>query len=79
MDPVSGVIATGCCVCRWGNWGFNFAILLKTPGTPEAVATTFDGYPMAQRGDAGLALGLAVSASSFGTIFSAICMVISAP
>jgi putative tricarboxylic transport membrane protein len=55
------------------------AILLKTPGTPEAVATTFDGYPMAQKGQAGMALGLAVTASSFGTIFSAVVMLMAAP
>lgn len=55
------------------------AILLRTPGTPEAVATTFDGYPMAMKGQAGRALGLAVSASSFGGIFSAVAMVFCAP
>jgi len=38
------------------------AILFNTPGTPEAAATTFDGYPMAQKGQAGRALGLAVTA-----------------
>lgn len=79
MDPVSGVLLLVAVYVGGATGGSISAILLKTPGTPEAVATTFDGYPMAQRGDAGLALGLAVSASSFGTIFSAICMVISAP
>ena len=79
MSPISGVLLLVAVYIGGATGGSISAILLKTPGTPEAVATTFDGYPMAQRGDAGLALGLAVSASSFGTIFSAICMVISAP
>jgi putative tricarboxylic transport membrane protein len=46
------------------------AILLGIPGTPSAAATVFDGYPMAQRGDAGVALGAAVIASTFGGLFS---------
>ena len=44
------------------------AILFNTPGTPEAVATTFDGYPMTQKGQSRKALGLAISASAFGGI-----------
>lgn len=79
MDPISGILLLISVYVGGATGGSISAILLKTPGTPEAVATTFDGYPMATRGDAGLALGLAVSASSFGTIFSAFCMVISAP
>ena len=55
------------------------AILFNTPGTPEAVATTFDGYPMAQKGEAGKALGLAISASAFGGIFSVFVMLLLAP
>ncbi|MFK4997113.1 tripartite tricarboxylate transporter permease [Bacillus sp. N9] len=42
------------------------AILLRTPGTPEAVVTTFDGYPMAQQGKAGRALGVAIFCSVAG-------------
>ncbi len=79
MDPISGIVLLIAVYVGGATGGSISAILLKTPGTPEAVATTFDGYPMAQKGEAGLALGLAVSASSTGTIFSAICMVISAP
>ncbi len=55
------------------------AILFNTPGTPESVATTFDGYPMTQQGKAGRALGLAISASAFGGVFSAIIMLFLAP
>ncbi len=55
------------------------AILLRTPGTPSAVVTVFDGYPMAQKGQAGKALGLAIAASAVGGIISGIAMVIFAP
>lgn len=55
------------------------AILFNTPGTPEAVATTFDGYPMAQKGKAGKALGLAMSASAAGGVFSVLVMLLLAP
>lgn len=55
------------------------AILLRTPGTPTAVCTVFDGYPMAQKGQAGKALGLSITASAVGGIFSGIVMVLAAP
>lgn len=45
------------------------AILLRTPGTPAAACTALDGYPMAQQGKAGLALGYATMGSTFGGIF----------
>jgi putative tricarboxylic transport membrane protein len=55
------------------------AILFNTPGTPEAVATTFDGYPLAQQGHAGKALGYAMSSSAFGGVFSVLVMLFLAP
>jgi len=55
------------------------AILFNTPGTPEAVATTFDGYPMTKKGEAGKALSLAISASAFGGVFSVLIMLFLAP
>lgn len=56
------------------------AILLKTPGTPASVATTLDGYPMATKlGQPGRALGLSTLASTFGGIFSTICLILLAP
>lgn len=51
------------------------AVLIRTPGTPAAVATILDGYPMAQKGEAGKALGLACLASVFGGIVSAIILI----
>lgn len=79
MEPVSAVVLLIAVYVGGACGGSISAILIKTPGTPEAVATTFDGYPMAQKGQAGIALGLAVTASSFGTIFSALVMLVAAP
>lgn len=79
MDPIAAIVLMVAVYVGGATGGSISAILLKTPGTPEAVATTFDGYPMAQNGMAGQALGLAVTASSFGTIFSAIIMLVAAP
>ena len=55
------------------------AILIRMPGTPSSVATVIDGFPMAQQGQAGRAIGNAVVASFFGTVISAIILVFSAP
>jgi len=46
------------------------AILINTPGTPSAAATTFDGYPLAMKGKAGKALATSTIASSLGGIIS---------
>ncbi len=51
--------------------GGSFAsILLRTPGTPAAACTVLDGYPMAQRGQASLALGYSAMGSAAGGFIS---------
>ena len=50
--------------------GLVSAVLLRIPGTPSNVVTVFDGYAMAQQGQAGRALGLGVAASFFGAVFA---------
>ena len=55
------------------------AILLRIPGTPASVATTFDGYPMSQQGRSSKALGTGISASLFGGIFSALALILFSP
>ncbi len=56
------------------------AILLRTPGTPASAATTLDGYPMAMiNGQPGRALSISTTASTFGGIFSTVCLVLFAP
>ncbi|MEM1343895.1 MAG: tripartite tricarboxylate transporter permease [Pseudomonadota bacterium] len=55
------------------------AILINTPGTPQSAATCLDGFPMAKRGEAGLALGWATSASVIGGLCSAVVLILAAP
>ena len=55
------------------------AILLRIPGTPSAIATTFDGYPMMQKGEAGKALEIAVTSSAVGGMVSALALMLFAP
>ena len=55
------------------------SILLRTPGTPASAATVLDGYPMAQRGEAGKALGMATIASTIGGVFAAVILATLAP
>lgn len=59
--------------------GLVSAILLRIPGTPSSVATTFDGYPLAQQGQAVKALGTAMLASYAGGILSLVVLVLFAP
>lgn len=53
-------------------------ILLNTPGTPEAAATCFDGYPLARQGKGGKALRMAIYASVMGDTFSDLVLIFSA-
>lgn len=55
------------------------AILIRTPGTPAAAATVLDGYPMAQQGRAGKALGISLFASLIGGVLSSIALLTIAP
>ena len=55
------------------------AILLNIPGTPAAVCTTLDGYPMAKRGEGVLALQTSVISSAFGGSISALALMFVAP
>ena len=52
------------------------AILVNTPGTASAAATTLDGYPLAQKGEARSAIQMALYASFIGDTFSDICLVL---
>ncbi|MEY8827326.1 tripartite tricarboxylate transporter permease [Sedimentitalea sp. XS_ASV28] len=55
------------------------AILINTPGTPQAAATVFDGYPMMQQGKGDFALGWATVASTIGGVISVIVLIVAAP
>ena len=55
------------------------AMLLNIPGGPSAVATTFDGYPIAQRGEAGQAMGLATITSVIGGMVGVLFLAFATP
>lgn len=59
--------------------GLISAILLKIPGTPSSIATTFDGGPMAEKGEAGKALGVGLLYSFIGTLLSVAVLIFLAP
>ena len=50
--------------------GSRTAILLNIPGAPSAIATAMDGYPMAQKGEAGVAIGVTTVMSFFGGLIA---------
>jgi putative tricarboxylic transport membrane protein len=63
MTPINAILLL-LGVYKGGIFGGSIpAILIKTPGTPASSATILDGHPMAERGEAGRALGMALYAS----------------
>lgn len=54
------------------------AILLNTPGTPASIAMTWDGYPLARQGRAGLALGLNAIGAFLGIFLSLVVLLVAA-
>ena len=78
MEPVQG-LAVLLTIYVGANYGDRIpSILVNTPGTPAAIATTFDGYPMAKQGKAGLALIASSIASTGGILLSMIVFVLAA-
>ena len=59
--------------------GSRSAILLNIPGAPAAIATGFDGYPLAQKGEAGIAMGLTVTESVLGGFIGIILLLAASP
>ena len=59
--------------------GSRTAILLNIPGAPSAIATAMDGYPMAQKGEAGVAIGVTTVMSFFGGFIGIITLAVAAP
>ena len=79
MSPTSAIIMLSC--IYWGALfgGAITSILFNIPGEPWSVATTFDGYPMAQQGRAGEALTAAFTSSFVGALFAVIMITLVAP
>ncbi|MGB9867695.1 MAG: tripartite tricarboxylate transporter permease [Bacillota bacterium] len=59
--------------------GLISAITLNIPGTAAAIATTFDGYPMSRRGEAGLAIGIGMVQSFIGGCIGLVALAVGAP
>ena len=72
MDPVSAIILLTS--MYWGALfgGSTTSILFNIPGEPSSVATTFDGYPMAQQGHATHAQTLAFTSAGTGALFGVV-------
>jgi len=79
MSPVVAIAFLVAVYCASITGGGITSILFKIPGTPSNAPTTFDGYPMAQRGEAGKALGIALICSAIGGTVSAVAMLLLAP
>lgn len=79
MTPISAIAMLAALYCAGTFGGSITAILINAPGAPPAAATALDGYPMAKRGEAGRALGLAVVSSVIGGILSLVILLLGAP
>ena len=79
LEPVPAITMLASLYCAGTFGGSITAILINAPGAPPAVATAFDGYPMAQRGEAGRALGLAAVSSVIGGVFSLVIFLLATP
>ncbi len=79
MNPTSAIIMLSC--IYWGALfgGAITSILFNIPGEPWSVATTFDGFPMAQQGRAAQALTAAFTSSFVGAVFAVILITFLAP
>src|SRR5919202_3351498 len=79
MDPTTAIVMLSC--IYWGALfgGAITSILFNIPGEAWSVATTFDGYPMAQRGQAAEALTAAFTSSFIGSLVAVILITFLAP
>ncbi len=79
MSPTSAIVMLSC--LYWGALfgGAITSILFNIPGEPWSVATTFDGYPMAQKGQAGQALTAAFTSSFVGAFVAVLMITFLAP
>ncbi len=79
MQPETSLITMGGLYVGGIYGGCISAILINTPGTPSAIATTFDGYPLAQKGKASHALIMAAMSSGVGGIIGGFALLFMTP
>lgn len=75
LDPLQGLAAMTGVYVGGSAGGLVTATLLGLPGTPSAIATTFDGHPMARKGQPGRALWLGIWASVFGGMLGGVFLI----
>ena len=80
MSPTMGMVML-CAIYLASNYGGSItAVMINTPGTPSAVVTAFDGYPLAKNGRPGYGLGVSLVASVWGGFVGIIILILfSAP
>jgi len=76
LDPLQGLAAMTGVYVGGSAGGLVTAVLLGIPGTPSAIATTFDGHPMARKGEAGRAIWLGVWASVCGGLLGGVFLIL---
>ena len=79
MTAIPGMMFLLGIYCAGGYGGSVSAILINTPGTPHAAATMLDGHPLSKQGRTKVALKIALYASTFGGIFSALVLLFLGP
>ena len=79
MTAIPGMMFLLGIYCAGGYGGSVSAILINTPGTPHAATTMLDGHPMSEKGRTKAALKIALYASTFCGIFSALTLLFLAP
>lgn len=79
MPATTGLVMLCGIYCGAIYGGSISAILIRTPGTPAAAATVFDGHALALKGQAGKALGMSAIASFCGGMFSALALAFVSP
>ena len=79
MPAIPGMMFLLGIYCAGGYGGSVSAILINTPGTPHAAATMLDGHPLSQKGRTKAALKIALYASAFGGVFSALMLLFLGP
>jgi len=79
MEPIQGILIMLTLYVTSTYGGSITAILFKIPGEAPSIVTTFDGYEMAKKGQAGKALGVAMVSSCIGGLFGVVVLMIVAP
>lgn len=79
METFSAILVLGSVFVGGVYGGSNAAVLLNIPGTPAAGATAIEGHAMANKGQAGRALGLSAIASFCGGIFGTAILMLAGP